>query len=261
MKKLLFFVLALALIFTISCSKNVTPTANDNSGTVSALSHRLSSNNRRAVVLETFYALRPSYDGGCDRTLNGNCISTWNYMNYDSSSYTTVKGWYSCNSSDWAVSTDSCPNLTGLTIPSFYSNVSGYGYSTIGIPYALFGRGAQCVFFCNLVLYRSGSHTSCFPSLATMNGNSEPNLQKVVEGDILQRYNDGSNTNHVAIVVQIYKSGSTVTSIDVIDSNWLSESGAANHEIIGRHNFVISTIQGHFHIWKGTAYYNEPYTP
>src|SRR5256885_3066604 len=96
---------------------------------------RLSNNDRRAVVLEAFYALRQSADGGCDRTLNGNCISTWNYLNNDYGAYLVLKGWYSCNSSDWAVPGDPCANLTGLTIPSFYSNVASYGYSSIGTPY------------------------------------------------------------------------------------------------------------------------------
>jgi hypothetical protein len=92
--------------------------------------------------------------------------------------------------------------------------------------------------------------------------NTEPDLQKVVEGDVLQRFNDPAGaTNHVSVVVQVYRSGSTVTGIDVIDSNWLSESGAANHEIIGRHLLSVSSIQGHFRIWKGTAYYTEPYIP
>jgi hypothetical protein len=67
---------------------------------------RLSNNDRRAVVLEAFYALRQSADGGCDRTLNGNCISTWNYLNNDYGAYLVLKGWYSCNSSDWAVPGD-----------------------------------------------------------------------------------------------------------------------------------------------------------
>lgn len=93
---------------------------------------RLSSNNRRAVVLETFYSLRPTYDGGCDKTINGNCVSNWNYLYNDVNAYTVVKGWYGSNSSVWSL---------------FYSDIASYGYSTSGGSYGPVGRGGQCKYF------------------------------------------------------------------------------------------------------------------
>jgi hypothetical protein len=92
--------------------------------------------------------------------------------------------------------------------------------------------------------------------------NSEQNLQKATPGDVLQVYGDPHFTNHVAIVVEIKKSGSLVTGLDVIDANFISDvPGMADREVIARHVLSISNIQGHYRIWRGTTYYNEPYNP
>jgi len=52
---------------------------------------RLAKNSRRAVVLEAFYALRPSHDGGCDKTISGNCVASWPYLTDDLPAYQQVK--------------------------------------------------------------------------------------------------------------------------------------------------------------------------
>lgn len=242
------------------------------------MAQSFSTNARRAVVLEAFYALRPAHDGGCNAYINGNCISTWNFINDSTypgpSAYSALKSAYSCNASDWAVPGDSC-YASGYTSPSFYSNLSSYGLSTAGGSYGNVGRGGQCTFFANLVLYRAEVQMSSFPLLSTMWGNTDANLQHAVEGDVLQLYGDtgsGFTTNHVAIVVQIYKTGSTITALDTIDANYISDvSGTANREVIARHAFCTVTsgcpfsnvqmIQGHYRIWKGTTYYNTAYNP
>jgi hypothetical protein len=76
----------------------------------------------------------------------------------------------------------------------------------------------------------------------------------VKEGDIIF-----SPNIHTAVVVEIKRSGSTVTGLDVIDSNYV---GGRNNEIIGRHvlqrNALISLK---YRIWKGVRYYNESYDP
>ncbi|MEK7582626.1 MAG: hypothetical protein AAB452_02080, partial [Patescibacteria group bacterium] len=68
-------------------------------------------------------------------------------------------------------------------------------------------------------------------------------------------------TNHVAIVVEIKKTGGVVTGLDVIDANWITDNGTTNREVIARHLFQLSSIQGTYRIWKGTTYYFEPYIP
>jgi hypothetical protein len=239
---------------------------------------RFSSNDRRAVVLEAFYALRPAHDGGCDKTISGNCISSWNFIDSDTGSYGYLESEYGCASSDWALTSgDPCPNDTGMTVPSFYSNLASYGYSSAGGTgsYEPVGRGGQCTYFANLLVYRAGSYTGTgvFPTLSSMWANTQSNLQTAVEGDVLQVYGDTTPGfgNHVAIVVQIYRTGSTITALDTIDANFLTDTGAANREVIGRHAFCTVTsgcpfsgvlqIQGHYRIWKGTSYYSEPYVP
>ena len=134
----------------------------------------------------------------------------------------------------------------------------------------------MCV-FANLVLYLSGSDRNEFPSTPTMWGNADPNLQHAVEGDVIQLYHDsteGFRTDHVAIVIQIYRTGGTITALDVIDSNYLTDMtspSTGEREIIGRHAFCtmaqscpfsnVQMIQGHYRIWKGPAYYSTSYDP
>lgn len=223
---------------------------------------RLSSNNRRAVVLEAFYALRPSYDGGCDKTINGNCVSNWNYINNDTYAYGVVKGWYGCNSSVWTTSGDGSGCYNNNYPVSFWTSY-GYYYGY----YGTYGRGGQCKYFANLILYRSGSYQTAlpaYPSNITSNTDYETNMQNAVEGDVLVTLNEGSgyNTRHTAIVVEIKRSGTTVTGLDVIDANFISDNGSLNREVIGRHLLSTSYLQQHsYGIWKKISYYSEPYVP
>lgn len=226
---------------------------------------RFSTNNRRAVVLEAFYALRPSHDGGCDKTIGGNCVSNWNYLTNDTTAYGSVKGWYGCNSSVWAVPADGTG--CGVAPASFYNNPGPYGYSDFGGTSNPVGRAGQCKYFVDLILYRSESQaridgaTHTLPNYATMWANTETNLTTAKEGDVVLAFGWSDVTDHVAIVVEIKKTGSTVTGLDVIDANYISDTGAGNREVIGRHVLPLATFQGKFHIWKGTTYYNEQYIP
>lgn len=229
---------------------------------VPASEARLSDNNRRAVVLEAFYALRPSHDGGCDKTINGNCVSNWNYLNNDPSAYGVVKGWYGCYSSVWTTSGDGSGCANNNYPISFYNNPASYGYGTFGGSYGNIGRGGQCKYFANLILYRSGSDQGTFPTYSNMWANTETDMTKAKEGDVILTYNNGI-TNHVAIVVEIKKDGNgQVTGLDVIDANFVSDiSGTMNREVIGRHLFSISYLNQYYRIYKGTSYYGEPYIP
>jgi hypothetical protein len=227
---------------------------------------RFSNNNRRAVLLEAFYALRPSDDGGCDKTINGDCVGSWNFLDSDYGSYLFAKDrWYGCNSSAWAVSDDTCFASALYGFASFYSDVFNYGLGTFNGNYGPVGRGGQSVFFANLLLLRSKSHELPFPSLAEMWANTETNLQRAVEGDVLLVYNFGLtyyDSNHVAIIVEVKRAGNRVTALDVIDSNYISDfPGAPNREVIARHLLQVRDIQGMYRIWRGTAYYHEPYNP
>lgn len=79
MKKLLFFVLALVLIFTVSCSKNVTPTASDNSTTVSALAigwHQLTQAQRNSAIITRAYQDNGVYTGLSCKVWMQNVVSS-----------------------------------------------------------------------------------------------------------------------------------------------------------------------------------------
>ncbi|MEK7195015.1 MAG: hypothetical protein AAB667_02060 [Patescibacteria group bacterium] len=222
---------------------------------------RLSNNNRRAVVLEAFYALHPGHGGWSDKWIGPNCASNWNYLANDSNAYGVVKNWsgYGCSfASVWKVSGDGCSS-SGWPA-SFFNNMVSYGYGSFSGWYGSVGRGGQCKYFANLILYRSESHQAMFPSYATMWSNTETNLALAKEGDVILTVDQGI-TNHVAIVVEVKKSGSTVTGLDVIDANWVTDNGTTNREVIARHLFSLASIQGVYRIWKGTAYYNEQYVP
>jgi hypothetical protein len=72
MKKLLFFVLALVLILTISCSKSAMPTASDNSTTVSALAtgwHQMTQAQRNLTIISAAI----SWTSGTLYTGQGEC--------------------------------------------------------------------------------------------------------------------------------------------------------------------------------------------
>lgn len=224
--------------------------------------------NRQKVVNEAFYALSTAANGTSPQTLNGNYVGSWSWLDSDFNAYNTVKTWYNeysggaytCLASDWAVAGDPCPNLTGHPVSSFYSNPSGYGYTAI-IPEVRYGRGGQCVFFANLVVYRSQVDTQVnqsqpFPSKPTMYGNGNANMQQVQIGDVIVRYHVGSMVDHVAIVVQVYTSGGSVSSVDVVDSDFFPDylSGVSYPEVITRHNFTIANLQGIFRIWKVPGY-------
>lgn len=228
----------------------------------------LSSNKRRAVVLECFKALRPTYDGGCDKTItNGSgtwCVSNWNYLDNDWYAYNYMKNAYRCNSSNWRTGTET----DGFGCQVYYSPVSfylssyPYGYGTYGGNNGDVGRGGQCKYFANLILYRSGSDQNILTSYAAMNldipNQGDPALAK--QGDVLFTLQEGSNYNiwHTAIVVELKPDG-----LDVIDSNYVSDiSGTPNREVIARHLLTWAYLSSHaYKVWKGVSYYGTDYIP
>jgi hypothetical protein len=259
---------------------------NDWGGFAVLSTNSFSTNPRRAVVLVAFYALRQSHDGGCDQTIpstNGNCVSNWNFLNDQNypgpQAISQLVPSFGINASDWAIPSDTYYDAnsdTGIS-PSFYSDLADYGYGTSGGNYGSVGRGGQCVFFANNILYRSQSDTSARLNFLDMSNNADANLQNTVEGDVLFLYGDensGFTTNHVAIVVELYPGPDGIEALDVIDSNYIPDiSGVSNREVIARHSFCLvnnsncpfypnaQMIQNHYKIWTGTSYYATAYDP
>lgn len=241
--------------------------------------HSASGNLRRNVVLEAFYALRVTHDGGCDNLISGNCVSSWNYLNDDAtfhssdsgqpdtSSYGVVKGWYGCDSSVWVTNPlDPC-YYNGTTPVDFYRFAANYGFGPWSGQYGAIGRGGECKYFANLILFRSGSYKGRLPSYAEIMANSTSNFQAAREGDILV----SSLLPHVAIVVEIKRdTNGNVSHLDVIDANWLRDTPGGWREVIGRHSLSIASLQANsFVIWTGgglespsyVSYYNSTYIP
>ena len=253
-----------------------------------------STDSRQAVVSEAFHALGITQDGACNQTVNyegyNDCVSNWNFLNDQAypgpQAMNHLVPLFGTDASIWAVSSDGTyydvTYDTGIP-PSFYSDLADYGYSTAGGSNGSVGRGGQCVFFANNILYRSQADTSTL-SFATMlntsgtGRNPDPNLQDVKMGDVLFLYGGSGafSVNHVAIVVQIYHVNGEVAAVDVIDSNYVPDDMpiSAGREVIAKHSFctvsdgncpfsnvqmIQGTTQGLYQIWTGTQYYNTTY--
>jgi hypothetical protein len=265
-----------------------------------------SSNARQAVVLEAFYALRTSHDGGCDQYIYylsyNNCVSSWNFLNDNNQAsgplaMANLVPAFGIDASDWAVPSDTYYDArydTGIP-PSFYSDLATYGYSTAGGTNGSVGRGGQCVFFANNILYRSQSDQSTLNFATMMNTptssnpnpdprlNPDPNLQDVQMGDVLFLYGGSGafSVNHVAIVVNLYPGPDGIEAVDVIDSNYVPDNMpiSSGREAIAKHSFClvdnnnctfypnVQMIQGQgqeqigYRIWTGTQYYHALYVP
>lgn len=179
-------------------------------------SFRLSSNTREAVVLEARYALRPQIWGPY-KSLHDNAVSEWRYLTSDMAAYHKLKqpDWYGDNSSNWGM---------------FWADPYQYAL------YGGYGRGGQCVYFANLILYRSGvykakpipSYEKCRLDLEKSQNFTKP-AHRSVPGDILRTKRGVPNHTAIAVLVLEGTPGKTASVVDVIDSNFIG------NEIIGMH--------------------------
>jgi CHAP domain len=211
---------------------------------------------RQKVVNQLNYALSRSHNNGTSSQTvlflgTYDYVGDWNWLDSDYGSYYTAYRLFGCDSSDWAISGDGsgCPAIEDYA--SFYSNPGYYGYSVVIPETTSYGRGGQCAYFADLVLARANIGFSGGLNFGTM-WNNGTSIQQVRVGDIIVRYNN-PQIQHVAIVVAVYGSGTTLN-VDVIDSNFVNE-GAANHEMIARHNLSYSVLVGNssnpnFRVWK-----------
>jgi len=211
-------------------------------GVVVSSEARLASTNRHAVVMEAYYALDPAHYGFSSKLYNGWTVSDWKYLATDTNAYDKEKSWYGSNSS----------------VPSyslFYTNLEAYSYRDG------YGRGGQCKYFVDTLLFRSeaatrinGTHV--LPTYSAMSNSTRP-IGYTRPGDVIFRTN---GTPHVASVVQVLSGNSdwgNVTSVDVVDSNYVGGNG---QEIIARHIIQGSELSN-YRIYTGVSYYWEPYYP
>jgi hypothetical protein len=109
-------------------------------------------------------------------------------------------------------------------------------------------RGGQCKYFANYVLYNAGiSGVDPMPSYAAMTGKPSKYARA---GDVLFK-----SGYHTAIVVQVLKGSSsagTVTSVLILDSNYI---GGKGNEEIALHQMFDTELAG-YSVWTGAPYYN-----
>ena len=239
---------------------------------------RLASNNRNAVVLEAFYALSPDHSGFTNKQIWGSVVGVWNYLDNDHNAYENVKKAYPKPYASKPVLWPSADqNL-------FYDNSAQLGYANLrkfGIynnstndKYGAVGRGGQCKFFVDTLLFRSESAaridngTHVLPLYSVMNDSSDTSkakpapIGKARPGDVIFIPNNG----HTALVVAILAGdpvAGTVSEVDVVDSNFVAGDG---NEVIARHRLRVTYAGGTsdlaaYKIYTGVSYYGEDYKP
>jgi hypothetical protein len=195
---------------------------------------------RQAVVNECWYAMtgQPYTCGG--KWYKGYLVSAWNYMASDMSALRIVGGWY-----QWRTYAGWSPYYT------YYINPS-YGY------YGGVGRGGQCKFFVNLILYRSEADQRLLPSWSTMWNNYSAPVDNVREGDLIfnRKWYSSGWVYHIAIVV--YRGS---TNVGLIESNyiepcWNPQTQCGIGEIISYRSITINELKtNNYRIYTGVDYY------
>lgn len=203
---------------------------------------RLAVNPRYAVVLEAFYALNSAHTGSSGKSVTSGggtwTASDWNYLANDSAAYSTMAGRYTTNTTvlyDYRTA----PTSWGLT---------GSGY----------GRGGQCKFFANLLLYRSGTDTATFPTYASWS--KAKSARCAQKGDVIFR-TSGGGTGHTAVVVEILSGSSSacsVSSVDVVDSNMLGDERILRH-ILNTSGSYLGEDLDNYYVHTGAAYYSSAF--
>lgn len=190
---------------------------------------------RTAVVNEAYYAL----SGVPYSSSIGS--STWNYLSSDPGAYWHTRDYWTTRYPVNGYMT----NANDLVLRNYFiaGNLPAYGR------YNGYLRGGQCKYFANLLLYRAGvANVDPMPTYTTM-ATQAKSSSYAKPGDVLFRTN-----YHTAIVTRIISGNSatgTVTSVEVVDSNYV---GGAGNERIGLHTFSGTTLT-QYKVWTGVSYY------
>lgn len=199
---------------------------------------------RQAVVNEAYYAVT-GYWWYCPNVGAGQYDSrtgSYNYLLSDVGAYWHTRDY-------WTYRYPVVPYMTNngnsyLRQLFVNGDLPSYGL------YGNLGRGGQCKYFANLILYRAGvSGVDPMPTYATMNMQSRSS-KYAKPGDILF----SSSLPHTAIVTKVLQgnpNSGTVTGVQVVDSNWVTGDG---NEVIGAHNYYGSNL-AQYKVWTGAPYY------
>ncbi len=199
---------------------------------------------RQAIVNEAYYAVTGSqyYCPYVGSGYNDNLIGYYNYLLSDVGAYWhTREGQWRIRYPDWAVSSNNDNNLRQMLLSG---NLPSYGLAE-GM-----GRGGQCKYFANLVLYRAEVEGADPMTTYTGLQSQSRSSAYAKPGDVLFKQN-----YHTAIVVRVLEgdpNAGTVTAVQVVDSNWVIRE---DDEIIGIHNYYGSQL-AEYRVWTGVPYYN-----
>lgn len=235
-------------------TQTTSPIPDQSSSSAALQPHNITSDRRMAVVYEAFYAMDPSWLNPSNQTgpttgipIVGGTASKWNYIG-----------------SDWTGASHVADQSYGnATVSSFFGPSDSYGR------YQSIGRGGECLYFANLILWRShlitdnraiytswGSIVDCGPAT-----DGQP-------GDLVFYKNKKNIKDNNHIGVYVYKRDST--HFDVIDSNYLGTAKDSQYsvspknptllyrsysEIIGRH--TVSSADG-WRLFRGNGRWYGP---
>ena len=186
---------------------------------------RLASDPRTALIREGYYSVDRHYDGRYTQTYRGYATSNWSYMLSDPNAYSYIKSWYGTSyASIW----------TGW--PSYFSNMDVYSRTNLnrfGVAQSdVLSHGGQCRGWVNLLTFRSATFQQQLPAYEHCPWGYR-SYSQILPGDVIETtWKNG----HTALVVAVLSgtSGKSVTSVRVIDSNWIGD------EVIGMHTISVT---------------------
>jgi len=119
---------------------------------------------RQTVIQEALHALDQSNTNDINKPYDQNTKGNWNWLwqNGDAEAERTLNAIkkplsQQCLPSIWAIQNDGSKCTSYAKPVSFYSQLDVYGYyQQPNVDTQKFGRGGQCYFFANLVVYRAG---------------------------------------------------------------------------------------------------------
>lgn len=189
---------------------------------------------RQAMIEEAYFAVT----GVVGSHPTTQTLGQWNYMTYDIPAQNIIIGRLT-------------PAYAGWTTPVTYDANHPNGYVPNGY-YQNIGRGGQCLFFVNLLLYRSeadrrdytsGTCNYCWSYIEAHSVAIDSVRPKA--GDVVFR--PRSLGQHIAVVV--YRSGDTVR---IAESNYLGDEYASL-----RPTTITWLNNNGYKVYTGVSYYNN----
>jgi len=182
---------------------------------------------RQAMIEEAYFAVT----GVVGSHPTTQTLGQWNYMTYDIPAQNIIIGRLGSGNAGWTT-----PVNNGYVTYGYYGNI---------------GRGGQCLFFVNLLLYRSeadrrvASGTNCNYCWANIEAHSVAfDSTRPKAGDLVFKPRP---SQHIAVVV--YRNGDTVW---LVESNYLGDEYASL-----RSTTITSLANNGYKVYTDVNYYNN----